>query len=98
MRLYLSLMTVFLLGVALLGAWPALFSVMIFDAPGSAAKPELWMLFLSVFSLPAVCVFAVVMAWKFYKEGNWPLARGAILLPTINLLGLAVAVLISHYW
>lgn len=86
MKLYLALMSVVvtLLGVA--SVFPALFSVTMFDAPGSTRNPATIALFVAVASCPFVCYGAVTGAWALYTVSQRRLAAIAIWAPATNLV------------
>jgi len=58
------------LGAAVLSAVPAMMSVMLFDAPGSAENGVLWWLVGSVWAFPVLAVVAAVGVWF-----GWAVAR-----------------------
>lgn len=96
MKAYLSLATVILAGLGVVGLLPAASSVTMFAAPGSSAKPELWVMFASVSSFPFVCLTAILLAWDSYRKSKPQLARLATMLPALNLFGFAVATLMAN--
>lgn len=57
----------------------AMFSVMMFDAPGSTSNPWIWLAFLAVCAYPLLIVAAVVSAWVFLGRQRYTAAfRAAI--------------------
>jgi hypothetical protein len=72
--------------VGIVSFLPAMFSVMMFDAPGSTEQPATWVLALSVLSFPLVCLFAVVNALVCRRAGDLQRAYRFLLLPLVNLL------------
>lgn len=81
-----------------LGIFPALFSPMMFDAPGSTQNPFTVALFLSVISFPVVCLLSIVVSWVLYaldrRRAAWlfalipliPIVLGALALTGLQLL------------
>lgn len=48
----------------------AMFSVMLFDAPGSTSNPWVWLAFLAVCLYPVLLVIATVVAWVLLASGR----------------------------
>lgn len=81
-----------------LGVIPALFSPMMFDAPGSTENPFTVALFLSVISFPVVSLLSIVISWLLYAfdrpRAAWllaltpliPIFVGALALTGLQLL------------
>ena len=72
-----------LLGLA--SVIPAMFSVMMFDAPGSTSNLPTIALVASLMSFPFACVIALVEAWGSYRREDYSRARCWAGLPLINL-------------
>ncbi len=72
---------------ALASLIPAMFSVMMFDAPGSTQNIALWVAFFSVLAFPVVAGASLVVAWLVFASGRpWP-ALLCFLLPLLPLGG-----------
>ncbi|GAB4241939.1 MAG: hypothetical protein OHK005_05500 [Candidatus Methylacidiphilales bacterium] len=72
---------------ALASLVPAMFSVMLFDAPGSTENLVLWLVFLSILTFPLVAGASIVVAWLVFASGRpWP-ALLCFLLPLLPLAG-----------
>ena len=84
-KLIVILATVLWVGLGLFSVLPAMFSVMMFDAPGSDANPATWALFASVVSFPFVCGGAVATSWAAFRAGEFAKACWCACLPVINL-------------
>lgn len=76
--------------------------VMMFDAPGSAENPWLWMILLGVFSLPVLCTLTPTLLWLLYALGRlWPgaipwlrrLGHGCHALPLLSPLSVLVGII-----
>jgi hypothetical protein len=70
----------------LLGVAPALYSVMLFDAPGSERNPAVVALFWSVLTFPVVCFLSVGLAWLAYACKWSRTACVVALLPLVNVV------------
>lgn len=57
-----------LAGVA--SAIPAMFSVMLFDAPGSEENPATIALAAAMMGFPVACLIAVTQAWAAYRRDD----------------------------
>jgi hypothetical protein len=85
------IVTTAIFGIAgLFGIIPAVFSCMIFDAPGSMANPLAWLFILVVGSFPFVCLGAIACGWTCYlaRWDRW--ACLVALAPLVNVLALAL--------
>jgi hypothetical protein len=74
---------------ALLGALsaiPAMFSVMMFDAPGSTSNAATIALFVSLISFPFVCILAMFESQSRRRKGSLRAACLWSCLPVVNLL------------
>lgn len=84
-------------GLWLLGCVPgcalALFSVMLFDAPGSAGNPATIALFCSLSTFPVVCLLSIVFAWILYRSQWFTVAFWVACLPLVNVIAGAGAML-----
>jgi hypothetical protein len=79
-----------LLGIlGLAGCLPAMFTPMMFDAPGSERNPATLILALSVATWPLSCLVAIGLSWGFKKRVNVSLLL--LLLPLLNIVGGCVA-------
>lgn len=64
---------------------PAMFSVMMFDAPGSEKNLATIALAASLMSLPVVCGIAVAMSWQSLRAASHAVACLWAMLPFVNL-------------
>jgi hypothetical protein len=81
----------------ILGVIPALFSVMLLDAPGSEDRPATVALMFAVLTFPFVCLFSVVKSLANRRE-HAGRAYLFLLLPLVNIaIGLAAAVWIQQF-
>lgn len=81
---------------------PLMFSVMLFDAPGSENNPWLIALAGGLASFPVLCVVSIAASWIIWVvTRNWPAERattgrwlrvGAALLPLLSMLVMVIAV------
>lgn len=62
-----------LLGVPgiLAGAWMAIFTPMLFDAPGSAESKSTWTLAICIALLPVLLIICEIFGWRYYFAGNY---------------------------
>lgn len=74
------------------GVVPALFSVMMFDAPGSTTNPATIASAASVMSFPLVCGISVSLCWTRFREQRFAAAGWSTLLPLMNVVVLAAAI------
>ncbi|HEY2614095.1 MAG TPA: hypothetical protein VGI42_00155, partial [Chthoniobacterales bacterium] len=65
-RTLLIVATIFFSLGALAGIFPAMFSPMMFDAPGSEHNLTTIVLFLSVLTFPISCLLGIALSWIFY--------------------------------
>lgn len=66
---------------------PAMFSVMLFDAPGSTENVVLWIVFFSILAFPVIAGASIVIAWLVFVSGHpWP-ALLCFLIPLLPLVG-----------
>lgn len=92
MKLYLTILSVVFGVLGAASAIPALFSVMLFDAPGSTENPATIALVAAIATCPIVCPAAVVGAWLFYRAGRNALAAIVIWSPILNVVVAAIAI------
>ena len=78
------LLTVLLGILAVVGALPAMFAPMMFDAPGSEKNRATRVLAISTMTWPVSCVIAIGLAWFFKGRGDASL--WLFLLPLLNLV------------
>jgi hypothetical protein len=76
--------TVLWVALGLAAIIPALFSVMMFDAPGSEKNLAVRALAASLMGFPIVCGFSVAKSWLVFREKAYWLACALALLPLIN--------------
>ena len=76
----------------LLSLVPLALSPLVFSEPGSDQNPATVALFLSVATFPLVCLLATAVAWLLYRDYRYTAASVVALLPVVNLLAAAVAV------
>ena len=67
------------------GALPAVFSVMMIDAPGATERPATLALVAAVASFPCVCFFSATRAFRHRRVDELSRACFFLLLPVINL-------------
>lgn len=72
--------------LGLLGAIPAMFAVMMFDAPGSETNLPTIAAAASIFTFPLVCLFTIIASWAAYSSGTSQRALQITALPLINLV------------
>ncbi len=65
------------------GAFAALMSPMLFDAPGSASNPPVLLLFGSIVAFPLMCILGIALAWIAFARHR---DRGAMWLSLSPLL------------
>ena len=92
MKFFLGLMSLVVGLLGILGIVPSLFSVMMFDAPGSTENPATIALFLSVASFPFVCCGAIVSTWSLYGAGRKAWSCIVIWTPVLNLIVAGIAI------
>ncbi|MFQ3670496.1 MAG: hypothetical protein SNJ84_03450 [Verrucomicrobiia bacterium] len=77
-----------MVGLAAVGSLlPALFSPMLFDAPGSTQNVALWVVFVSVWAFPLVSGVSVIGAWLVFAAGRPWAALLCFLAPLVPALG-----------
>lgn len=86
MKIQLIILSIVVGLVGLAGLFPAAFSVMMFDAPGSSSNPATITLFLSVATFPIVCLASIIAAWSFYSSQQMEVAGWVILSPALNIV------------
>jgi hypothetical protein len=79
---------------AILSAVLAVFTPMLFDAPGATGNPAVLLLAASLLLLPLACIVTVVGAWTAFGMGRYRLALRLWLLPVVVM----VAVLAAATW
>lgn len=72
--------------LGVLSILPALFSVMMLDAPGSESNLATLALVVSLFTFPVACAGATALSWIAYGSGALKMACMWALLPMINLV------------
>lgn len=92
-RLWLIITTVVFGAAGLVGLLGVFLSVFLFDAPGSDKVPAVWVLFCSMFSFSFVCGFAICASWIAFAFKRYVIARCASLLPIVNIVAGAAAML-----
>ena len=80
---YGSMLAWTLLGLA--SAVPAMFSVMMFDAPGSTSNPATMALVASLMTFPFICALTVGNVWHAHRTGDLSSAYRWACLPFFNL-------------
>lgn len=80
---YGSMLAWTLLGLAC--AVPAMFSVMMFDAPGSTSSPATVALVAALMSFPFICALTVGNVWHANRTGDVSAAYRWACLPLVNL-------------
>ena len=75
------------------GAFAALMSPMLFDAPGSDSNPPVLLLFGSLVAFPLTCILGIALAWIAYVRHRDRGAMWLSLLPILPILtGIAALV------
>jgi hypothetical protein len=85
-REWLMVATVIFGGLGTLGIGAALISPMLFDAPGSEGQSATLVLFACIFSFPAVCLIALIVAWCVFKSGAERLGMLIGYTPMLNIV------------
>jgi len=80
-RLLLVLATMACGVMAVAGGILAIFSPLVFDAPGSLRNPVAWLGFLLGAGFWIVCLVAPLRAWIEWKRGREPIAWAAMAAP-----------------
>jgi hypothetical protein len=83
------LLTVLLGILAVVGAIPAMFAPMMFDAPGSEKNVATRILAVSAMTWPVSCVVAIGLAW--FLRGRGDASLWLFLLPLLNVVAGAAA-------
>ncbi|WP_426013353.1 hypothetical protein [Caulobacter sp. DWR2-3-1b2] len=79
--LLLVLATVTCCALAVAGAVAAVFTPLVFDAPGALRNPMAWIGFVLGASFWIVCLLAPLRAWIEWKRGREPIAWAAMAAP-----------------
>lgn len=95
LRIVLVMMTTVYVLAGLAGGVFSLLAGMLFDAPGSTHRPELWVAWLSIAALPALCFFAIRWAWAYYDVQQVQRAYLSLCLPLTSLVGIGLSILIA---
>lgn len=92
-RIWLIVETIIAVPIMLVGAMMALFSPMLFDAPGSSSNPPVVLLFVSVVGFIPVCLLGLICAWIAAALRRAQLALWLSLMPFVPLItgGIAIA-------
>lgn len=93
-RIFLIVATCLWVLAGFAGVVPAMFSAMMFDAPGPSENPATLTLFWSTFTFPLVCLVAVALGWILHLRGKQLPAVLAALAP---LLSIAIGTLALLY-
>jgi hypothetical protein len=72
--------------LGLLGTIPAMFAVMMFDAPSSETNLATIAAAGSIFTFPLICLFTIVASWAAYSSGAYRRALRLMALPLISLV------------
>lgn len=92
-RTWLIVEAVLAIPAVAIGAFMALMSPMIFDAPGSEENPPVILLFSSIVSFPLLCIVGVALGWIAIARRR---DRGALwfsLLPLLPIVAGVVAII-----
>jgi len=84
--IYLITMSIIVGAAGILSIIPAMFSVMMLDAPDAVKQPATVALAASVGFYPIISFAALASSWKAYSNDRRGLASALILLPCINLI------------
>jgi hypothetical protein len=79
--LLLVLATAACCALAVVGAILAIFTPLVFDAPGSLLNPVAWLGFVLAAGFWIVCLLAPLRAWIEWKRGREPIAWAAMAAP-----------------
>lgn len=90
-RFLIRLISVLWILAGVAGLMPALFSVMLFDAPGSESNPATIALALAVATFPFVCLGAAVQSLRSASADSGGDYR-LLFLPLLNIVVAAIAV------
>lgn len=91
-RLVLLINCIFII-IGFLSIATALFSPMLFDAPGSENNNFVWMMFWSLLSIPLTCLISVVWSMIiFYHSANYKKALWISLIPCIPIAVTCISV------
>jgi hypothetical protein len=91
-RIWLIVETIIAIPAMVLGGMMALFSPMLFDAPGANANPPVVLLFWSIVSFIPIMLFGLISAWVAIALHRVRAALWLSLLPLLPLFGGVVAV------
>ena len=67
--------------LAVAGAVAAIFTPLVFDAPGALRNPVAWLAFVLAGGFWIVCLLAPLRAWIEWKRGREPIAWAAMAAP-----------------
>ena len=85
-RTFLIILTVIFSLGGLLGILPAITSVFLFDSPGSEKNPATIILFANALTFPLACLTSIVASWVLYAVKRYTLAFIIALLPLVNVM------------
>jgi hypothetical protein len=91
-KVVLIVTTVLWLLAGLLGSVLAMFSVMMFDAPGSENNPGTIALFFSTSTFPLVCLLSIASSWILYRRQRFTIACWLACLPLLNVIADVAAI------
>jgi uncharacterized BrkB/YihY/UPF0761 family membrane protein len=81
-----------LFGVSLMPAVVmAIFSPMLFDAPGSEKSSLTWFLLYGILSFPVLIIISIIATWIFYFTKNYKLALWVSLSPLLSIAWIILA-------
>jgi hypothetical protein len=86
LRDFLVITTFLWMALGIIGFLPALFSIMLFDAPNSYKDLNLVIYFWSVFTFPIICIASILLSWGFYRYRFYNISCGVTLMPLTNIL------------
>jgi hypothetical protein len=86
LRGFLVFTTFLWITLGVIGLLPALFAIMLFDAPNSYKDLNLVIYFWSVFTFPVICIASILLSWGFYRYRSYYISYGVALMPATNIL------------
>ncbi len=88
---YQVIATVLYILLGIIGLFMSLFSVMLFDAPGSENNPFTWLAVLAICSLPITCLVSLIGSWHCYRMADIKKLNIFYCLPFISVILIVVA-------
>lgn len=92
MKVLSILINILLLGLLAFAVMSALFSPMLFDAPGSEKNTTIWALFWIIAAFPLTILVAMIWSWRKFFQDEYQTAILVSLIPVIIHIGLIALV------